>query len=115
VIAECIYSNATHLSIFSGHIILRDVSLNFIAHGFVECHLSRDRSPTSSFCTTSSFEQRTAAARRSLTHSGRSLSLRQRPAELSFHRSDRVRLLASNKLSLTTNIASRNTTTTTPT
>src|SRR6185369_4366819 len=62
-----------------------------------------------------SFQQRTAAARRRLAHRGRTLALRQRPAKLSFHRSDRVRLLTSNELSLTTNITSRNTTTATAT
>jgi hypothetical protein len=115
VITKRIDSNATHFGIFSANVVLRDVRLHFIAHCFINCHLSRDCSAASSFGTATSFQQRTAAARRRLSHRGRTLALRQRPAKLSFHRSDRVRLLTSNELSLTTNITSRNTTTATAT
>src|SRR5262249_19358425 len=88
--SKCIDRNTTYLGIFSGDVVLGDVCLHFIAHGFVQCHLSRDCSTTSSFCTAASFKQRTPTARRSLTHRGRTLSLGQRPAKFSFHRSDRV-------------------------
>src|SRR6185503_8029663 len=62
VVTKRVDCNATHFGIFSADIVLRDVRLHFIAHGFINCHLSRDCRTTSSFCTTTSFQQCTAAA-----------------------------------------------------
>jgi len=78
--------------------------LNFIAHGFVDCHLSRDCSAARSFGTSSSFEQRTSITPLNTTHLCGTFTLREWPVKLSFKCSDSIRLFARDQGSLTTNV-----------
>jgi hypothetical protein len=107
VIAERVDRNPTHFGIFTSQIVLGDVSLNFIAHRLIDCHLARDCSTTSRFRTTTSFKDCATVTRRNLTHRSRTLTPRQGTAQLSLHRLNRIRLLACYECSLSSHVTRR--------
>jgi hypothetical protein len=106
MIAERVDCYASHFGIFAGEIIFGDECLNFIAHGFIESHLSSDCRPACSFGTTARFQERSFIARRNTTHFRRALTAREWSTKSSFECSYSSRLFARDQRSLTTKLTS---------
>jgi len=105
MMAEGIDRNSTHFRIFTSQIVLRDKSLNLIAHRFVDCHLARDCSTACSFGTTTGFKQRASAPASNATQLRGTFTPAKRPSQPSLARFYRRRLFAGYLRSRTLNLA----------
>ena len=76
-----VHCNATHFEIFTRDVVLRDERLHFVTQRIVDRALTRYRSSTGSFSTTTRFEQRTSMTRRDATQFSRALAFGERAAE----------------------------------
>jgi hypothetical protein len=106
MITECINCYAPNFRIFTAEIILGNERLNFVAHGLIQSHLSRDCRPARGFRTASSFQNGATIPRGNAAQLRRALTFSQRPAKPSFQSLYRSGLFACDECSLTTDVAS---------
>lgn len=86
MMAQRIHRHATHFRIFTAEIVFGYERLHFITQRIIDCSLTGNCRATRSFSTTTSFQNRSPAARRNATQLSRTLALSKRTAQPALQR-----------------------------